>query len=724
MSISPFAAACVFLVSSSEHLAFVNRLRPKIETLPLALVALVCDQDGRLIPNLHTPFDAVFALPQALDLATHPAATSVADVVELLAKVKSEFGSPLAVIAFDDRGEQTASAIRQLSELRIPVTLVQTEAVILGDAFGIWPAGSARRWGDSRPRSLVMQSPRLALMVVEALQRSPAAEFAAAGLADVMFGAIPSALDLPGIPGSGAPLEFWIEAGCLSSGSLTEVARIAATNAAEVRLFRDGEPLLSPAPIAGIILTSSPALALGAAAKGWRAIIIDGYAGHYDGPTAQVIACDDSDGPSSLERLIARPLVSAWCAPAILSAATTDISMMDVIARDLAARWARAARRTRAKDDRPARGEAQGIRRFDAPALATFPLFPHAEFAAAMVDLRPSLPARLVILSHDWSDRTGVARPAKYVSAALCLLGRESVALEVSETATIDGLLSHLRRDDLVLFNSVGMFARNEAVLDLYGVLEPAQRWIYLHETEFTLDSFEANAPRLYARFAHNMRDAQVLCVSRKQASMLADRFGTQKLHVVYNTTSLPSGGPIAPQKRPIIAMLGTQQRRKGVELFSRTADLALRHGLDFEFWWIGQETEEVPSLYRSRAVNWIGRLDGAALTSALGSLDTFMLASVDDPFPLSVLEAMQLSKHVVCYAKVGTEEIIRGLPGCAVYESYTAESALAALMEARATPVDTTAFKQVNDEVFSLRAFLDKTMSALRTGTGAIARA
>jgi len=84
-----------------------------------------------------------------------------------------------------------------------------------------------------------------------------------------------------------------------------------------------------------------------------------------------------------------------------------------------------------------------------------------------------------------------------------------------------------------------------------------------------------------------------------------------------------------------------------------------------------------------------------------------FFLSSIDDPCPLSAIEAMQSGKQCVAYKATGTAELIEGVPGCVTFDEYSPEAALAAIARALAADSNAaTAIASKAREHTSLQAF------------------
>ena len=199
---------------------------------------------------------------------------------------------------------------------------------------------------------------------------------------------------------------------------------------------------------------------------------------------------------------------------------------------------------------------------------------------------------------------------------------------------------------------------------------------VYLHETEYALDSFGRAFPLRYHLLSVVLARNPLLCVSKKAEILYRERFGAKRTHVVYECVGNQNAVEL-DQGLVHIVNVGSLNERKGVELFSKVADLAKSKYPEWQFHWVGG-LATTSQLYQSSAVQWHGFTWRPEKLVARCQL--FFLSSIDDPCPLSAIEALQVGIPVVAYAKTGTAELGEGLTGCGVYHHYSAESAFAAL--------------------------------------------
>jgi len=286
-------------------------------------------------------------------------------------------------------------------------------------------------------------------------------------------------------------------------------------------------------------------------------------------------------------------------------------------------------------------------------------------------------------------------------------------------------LLVDLRRGDglrqwfAALCFSPRVLVNGMAALTRWSILIPMllrrDIAIYLHDTEYVLDALKGHHPWRYRLLARLLRSRRVLCVSQQMADLYQRRFGSLRTIVVYEVTELDPRPTLTPGLMHIM-MVGTLNRRKGFPLFLKVAELAAARGLPWQFHWVGGLGEadlgDVPPI-----VKWWGWRESAA--SLVEQADLFFLSSVDDPQPLSCLEALALGKRAVVYAGTGSAEFIKRQPGCRVFPEYSPIAAVDALVAALAEKPDPLALLSMlanHGSVASFSAKLETAWNGTRT--------
>lgn len=336
-----------------------------------------------------------------------------------------------------------------------------------------------------------------------------------------------------------------------------------------------------------------------------------------------------------------------------------------------------------------------------------------------LVDLisQEALPhADVVWVVHEMQSFAGVYRPLQsYLEVSNQKLNLRPKVINLSDRArrsvrmTIDHVTAGPFR---LVLNSVASFsdARVQRLIDAADEIA-----IYLHETEWTMEGYRQKQPVGYARFVDCVTRATVLCVSPAQEAYVQKAFSPKATQLVYNTvdTILPPDARrlnrIArsgrdPGRSLRIGMVGSYQSRKGTELFTQVARMVAGTKMSFE--WVGKHSEGPVD---RDAITFHGAKPPAEAQDFIADLDVMFISSRDDPQPLAALEAASRGVKLVCYTGTGTAEWVRDIPGCAVFDDYTPEAALAALEQALMTPldfdrVDTVLRDRFDTEVFARR--------------------
>ncbi|MFF8193739.1 glycosyltransferase family 4 protein [Streptomyces bobili] len=342
-----------------------------------------------------------------------------------------------------------------------------------------------------------------------------------------------------------------------------------------------------------------------------------------------------------------------------------------------------------------------------------------AERALRAVRGRVERPRSLAVLGLGFDYVTGVAIPVlTYTQALLAQSPVDVRYFDLGAYGRYEDVLTDLADAEVVLINSLAPFWRSPLAGELVPALREQGRSVvvYAHETEYVMN-FEGSRNALrHQEMVGLLPGLKVLCVSNAQADMFRG-LGVSDPVVVYNTVPRDAHRARArptPGARPRVVMVGSMQDRKGLDLFSRVAELAYGQGLPWRFAWIGQKTWRIgPSTLLSDRVEWMGALSRERVREELAASDVFFLSSVDDPMPLSVVEAVQQRLRTVTYHRVGSREVLDGVPGYRSFAEYTPESALDALRRVLDDEVSETEYGDV-EELFDIPAFTARMTTAL----------
>lgn len=316
--------------------------------------------------------------------------------------------------------------------------------------------------------------------------------------------------------------------------------------------------------------------------------------------------------------------------------------------------------------------------------------------AAAFLEARAEANVRadVSVICHETNSLTGHYRSALAYLDEIRREGLTGRLVVLQRRDPTQQRAINLPRDGAVIINSIASFEW-KAVRD-YCAAPPPNAWLFLHETQWVFERFESARPDLAPVVADAIRRMPVLAVSDAQAAFFRERFGAQKLAVVRelsDTANLDLRRLVRTSSADgaqTVLMVGSVQARKGVDLFSQVADLAARQGLPWRFRWVGRGSPD--GLYLSPNVDWAGAKTGDDLAAAYLGASAFLLSSLDDPFPLSAIEAMSYGLRTIAFRGTGTAEVMPSLAGCEVYETHQAQEAFAALRRALSTQADAEA--------------------------------
>ncbi|GHB43514.1 hypothetical protein GCM10010377_37830 [Streptomyces viridiviolaceus] len=350
---------------------------------------------------------------------------------------------------------------------------------------------------------------------------------------------------------------------------------------------------------------------------------------------------------------------------------------------------------------------------------APAPVGTRAERALRAVRDRQTPPRSLAVLGLGFGYVTGVAIPIlTYTQALLAHSPVDVRYIDLSAYCRTEDVLAALRDVDVVLVNSLAPLWRSALGNELVGELVSEDRkvFLYAHETEHVM-AYEAEHSTLrHKEMLKLLPQLSVLCVSTAQADMFRG-LGVADPVVVYNTVPQDTHrvrARVTPGAQPRIVMVGSMQDRKGLDVFSRVAELAYAEGLPWRFAWIGHRTPRIASsTLISDRVTWMGALSRARVREELAASDVFFLSSVDDPMPLSVVEAVQQRLRVVTYRRVGSHEVLDGVPGYRSFADYTPQAAFEALRAVLGEEVSEDDYREV-EELFDIPAFTARMTAAL----------
>ena len=165
----------------------------------------------------------------------------------------------------------------------------------------------------------------------------------------------------------------------------------------------------------------------------------------------------------------------------------------------------------------------------------------------------------------------------------------------------------------------------------------------------------------LLIRFSIN----RIIVVSQDLALRMKKLIGIRKVEIIRNGLRLErlESGPLTPNDQLIVGTVGRLNKVKGHRFLLEAAREVLnaRNGVVFDVVGDGPLKDELEKLAKNLGISeqvkfWGFRDDAQAI---IGTMDVFVLPSLHEGIPYALLEAMALSKAVVCSNVGGIREVI-----------------------------------------------------------------
>ena len=291
---------------------------------------------------------------------------------------------------------------------------------------------------------------------------------------------------------------------------------------------------------------------------------------------------------------------------------------------------------------------------------------------------------RITVIGHDLALNTGVLRSiSHYLNFISHLGGYKITTYELSEHCDAQSINMIIQSSDLVIINSIYPLIKTGALRkEVQKISRHKPIYFYCHETEWTLSAMtDIETERLRQALPH----LHGLLVSHKQVGDLSHYGRLKDYCIVRECTSRPSQlrpliSPLRSEREKGTVLMGTWQKRKGSEFFSKCADKASARKLPIKFAWAGALHDQ--ACYRSDQIDFLGRLSQIELSKAIEKNDIFFLSSYDDPFPLAAIEAYLGGCKLLLPRQTGLTELFEGMPGTRIYESHDEDIVLDSLNE------------------------------------------
>jgi glycosyltransferase involved in cell wall biosynthesis len=209
---------------------------------------------------------------------------------------------------------------------------------------------------------------------------------------------------------------------------------------------------------------------------------------------------------------------------------------------------------------------------------------------------------------------------------------------------------------------------------------------IYWHETAWVLDRHRIQDPAGAQRIDRIACQPSVVHLTASQAGSecICNRYPDAEPIAVYEcaVVPVPFDQPVRPTDPPLVVNVASIQERKGTDLWVETAIEVCRRHPTVEFLWLGDGRTfgtwqvEIEAAKLENRILFPGYVHAAHLLTRRASI--FFLSSRDDPFPLSILEAMCLGRTIVAFDIGGVSEALAG-QGILVqpFDTYAAAAAI-----------------------------------------------
>jgi glycerophosphoryl diester phosphodiesterase len=265
------------------------------------------------------------------------------------------------------------------------------------------------------------------------------------------------------------------------------------------------------------------------------------------------------------------------------------------------------------------------------------------------------------------------------VQIAPYLQEKHQIDLEFIETKRADFIIKLYEKFDqcgFLFFNSAAsiiyLLEFPEIAKTLIKLNMPI--FIYWHETDWTLSKLKEKYPTC-ADLISNFSSQYVfhLTVSDECSNSVSKLMPMSKsrIYKVHNSTSIDSKVlsdiPIT-KIPPIVLNIASIQERKGTDLFIETAIKVCQKHPTVKFVWLGKKG----NIDNYNHQGWLSKIKAVGLSDRitfpgyvdnplqyLTSATLFFLSSRDDPFPLTILEAMSCGKKIITFNVGGAPEAV-----------------------------------------------------------------
>lgn len=163
----------------------------------------------------------------------------------------------------------------------------------------------------------------------------------------------------------------------------------------------------------------------------------------------------------------------------------------------------------------------------------------------------------------------------------------------------------------------------------------------------------------------HVLRDAGAVFYLTEQERTQLEAVGRTELRLVQLGNGVPEYSPAERHAGPPEVLFAARMHvRKRPLAFVGMAKALLDAGVEARFTLVGPDEGEghalSAALERDVRISWEGALAPAAVPSRMAAADVYVLPSVDEPYPMAVLEAMSVGLPVVVTNECGLAPMVR----------------------------------------------------------------
>jgi tetratricopeptide (TPR) repeat protein len=237
-------------------------------------------------------------------------------------------------------------------------------------------------------------------------------------------------------------------------------------------------------------------------------------------------------------------------------------------------------------------------------------------------------------------------------------------------------LYEKLNQCDFLLFNSAAslilLLQFEEISNTLIKLNIPI--FIYWHETDWAIEGLKIKYPK-YTEFITAFTHPFVfhLTVSDECSNAVAKfmPLSRSRIYKVYNCTNIPDEvfkNNLSAIQPPMVLNIASIQERKGTDLFIETAIKVCKKHSTVKFIWLGKEAgldnyNHKDGLRKIQEVGFSDRIIFPGFVDNpyeyLKTASLIFLSSRDDPFPLTILEAMSCGKNIITFKVGGAPEAV-----------------------------------------------------------------